>query len=58
MCSTASIDFIRNYAPVTVRVSTSFADGSSSGFSRRSYSVYATDYATPKFLKDLYGIPT
>jgi hypothetical protein len=53
-----TVDQVRNYQSITARVNTKFADGSYSGFSRRSYVVYATDYATPAFLKNLYGIPT
>jgi hypothetical protein len=58
MNSVITVDQVRNYQSITARVNTKFADGSYSGFSRRSYVVYATDYATPAFLKNLYGIPT
>lgn len=55
-CLTA-IGMVRDYSSIRIKIQTEFTDGSRSAWSDWSHSVHATDYATPTFLKNLYGIP-
>jgi subtilase family serine protease len=55
-CET-SVGMIRDYSSIRVKLQSKFKDGSLSGFTPLTYAVYATDFATPTFLKNLYGIP-